>query len=372
MNFCKESDRYIALYVDDLLEPKEKAEFLNHVEHCSECKQKLDQMSLIADLCREDDGISLPDDFSLSLHNRLAELNVQEKNSKIRPFAYNKKWIAGLSTAAVLVISLFAYNMLPNMNPSKTASMSDNGVAMDAAAAGGSSAQNYGGSQEKASAAPEVQARTGVAPNSQRAGETTESAKVEITTKEQNSSQDAPSEDSTTSARKSAESKTLPKMAEESTFDTMFSIMAIATQYNESSVELRLDITTKQLEITALKQVMKEVGAEEVYVSLSDQGEIQYFDYRMPLNRYDELFPKATNVYHLKLTPVTEIVKNDITAVYDELNIQKNDVEQNIEANRQKGLDVTELETERNTLIQKINDILVKNDSISVKISIYR
>lgn len=371
MNFCKESDRYISLYVDDLLNPNEKEEFLKHIEHCIECSMKLKEMSLIADICREDDAIQLPDDFASSLHNRLVEMNIQEKNSKVKPFVYNKKWIAGLSTAAVIAISLFAYNMLPHVNLSKTSSMSDNGIAMDSAVTGEGSAQSYGGSQEKAAAAPETQESLSVAQNSQRAGDADDSTKVEITTKDQSSSKDAAASDKSASQRKSSESTALPKIAEESTLDTMFSIMVIAAQYYENSVELRLDITTKRIEIDALKQVMKELGATEAFVDRSEDGEIQSFDYTMPLERYDQLFARAA-VYHVKLTATTDIVKNDVTALYHELNAKKNELDQKIEAAKEEGEDISALEAERNTLIQKINDIIVKNDRISVKIVIYR
>ena len=51
MNFCEESDSYISLYIDDMLEEKEKEEFLIHIKQCAKCAQKLNEESYFADLC---------------------------------------------------------------------------------------------------------------------------------------------------------------------------------------------------------------------------------------------------------------------------------------------------------------------------------
>ena len=119
MNFCKECDEYISLYIDELLDDETKSDFLEHMNNCRHCSAKFEEALYCSELCKEEQDIPLPENFSEALHIRLQQVsessNNKNKQEKLVFIVKSKRFIASLSTAAVLVISLLAYNLMPSM-----------------------------------------------------------------------------------------------------------------------------------------------------------------------------------------------------------------------------------------------------------------
>lgn len=400
MNFCMESDEYISLYIDDLLNEEQKEEFLKHINECSECAQKFKEASFIAQLCRESDDIELPVDFSSSLHKRLVDLDAQETKNRNKLLIFNKKWIAGLSTAAVIVISLLAYNLLPQVGYKS----SDTGMAASDRAASQNSSQALGGSEiengEQAEAFSDA-AQSADANSSSSAAKSAEPS-IQITSKENadvsvKSQFQSDSKSTETVANDTQLAMTFnPKQAIEEdkinqratdsidqpvtkiaggNEESLFTIMGTGLKYYSNCAELSLNVITQRIEIDVLKKLMSELGAVVIPFDVKKDAGItnqEFLDYNMPLNQYYELIHRSVNEYDLKLSAKTDIIQTDITKEYNELNTQKADIVRKISEAKTKGEDTSVLESTQKELSEKINNILMKNSMISVRIFIYR
>ncbi len=400
MNFCMESDEYISLYIDDLLNEEQEEEFLKHVNECSECAQKFKEASFIVQLCRESDDIELPVDFSSSLHKRLVDLDAQETKNRNKLLIFNKKWIAGLSTAAVLFISLLAYNLLPQVGYKS----SDTGMAASDRAASQNSSSAFGSSEiengEKAEAFLDA-AQSADANSSSSAAKSAEPS-IQITSKEnadvsvksqfqsdpKSNGQDANDtqlamtfnpkqaieEDKNNQRATDSIDQPATKIAggkEES----LFTIMGSGLKYYSNYAELSLSVITQRIEIDVLKKLMSELGAVVIPFDVKKDVGItnqEFLDYNMPLTQYYELIHRAVNEYDLKLSAKTDIIQTDITKEYNELNTKKADIDRRIAEAKSKGVDFSDLESAQKELSEKINNILMKNSMISVRIFIYR
>jgi len=300
MNFCKESDKYISLYLDELLDDKSRIEFLKHIEGCSQCTPKLKESSYIAAICREDQGIQLRENFSSSLHERLLEISPKQSKNKFVAFVYNKKFIASLSTAAILAVSLLAYNLLPQMGTSKSpTSMANETVQVKAYSKANG---NFGSSEDKSnlkpggtgnnaltskqanSASAEIQANSASAEiqadsASSDSTATGTQADIKVTTatadvtvtfsksspieKTQNNVQAKEDQDK---AETSPNSNEASKRKEN---EATYNIMALedpsdTNKYFSNYAELNLKVSDQRIEIEDFRKFMKEAGAIEL------------------------------------------------------------------------------------------------------------
>lgn len=403
MNFCEESDNYISLYIDEMLEEKEEKEFLKHIGQCAECAQKLKEESYFADLCKNDEAVKLPPDFSASLHARLLEVN--EKESKFKKnFLYNKKIIAGLSTAAVLAVSLLAYSLIPKIGISKD-EMSMSAADDRTTAASVSSAESAGAPrQEQAQAVrqePEKAAADDLngdikfskgqagsnseisdtdreaepSANKQQIAGTAEAGALKKgeTVKTKSSERTQPLEETQQTAEKKA-----PNTPEEDQVRVTIALTEDekveykSTQYVSNYSELDL-IVSSVSDYDNLKQFMAELGAAEqkniLYGTTAGiTGVPEYTDYTLPLALYDSLKFQALTKYSLQLVTKTDIIKNDITSEYNELNSQKLEVQKKIDETLSRGEDAAALENEKLKLTDEINKLTDKKDMITVRI----
>ncbi len=424
MNFCDKSDLYISLYIDEQLELKEKEEFEKHLEKCTHCAQKLKEESYFVQLCKEDEEIILPKDFSASLHSRLMEISREENNktnettNKKKLFFMNRKLMAFISTAAVIVLSLLAYGLIPELGSGmKKASSLNESASMQAAvpenagAGTGSSksaaADNYSDenvnstfsdSSEENTADNTADITAGVSDGGgQKTADSKKNSIAGITEfkVEKGSEQAAgsrkfkvkasleqPAEDSikygaaTNSDDASNGSENANAMADEQRI-LGFAMPVENTsdlQYFTNYIEMTLAIESGDAEMESLNKLMTEYGASEqssgmvqgFLANLKDSA--AYVEYSISLSDYATLQNQAQLKYKLELKAKTDIIKKDITEEYNSLENKKNELENKINEALDKGEDITALETEKSSLIEQINSLIARQEMITIRI----
>lgn len=396
MNFCEESDLYISLYIDNLLEESHKEKFLQHIEECPHCAQKLKEESYFAQLCQDNEEIALPDDFSASLHSKLIEVSEKEYNNSKKLFIFNKKVMAGLSTAAVVVISLLAYNLIPGLGTvmDKTSSSLSGGASAQSAAAAAGNADDSVHFSESVTAGNE-KGKYGA--NFAGADSSTESAPSSAAAQKASGVEQARPEADTVSGssgnsneRKAASAKKADKQSpavksskvEESSnlkITACFNIAADQAvkneqQYFSNYAEMDLSVSSAENEMEKLKLMMTDYGASEQesgmingYTANMD-GTAAYIEYSIPISVYGSLQSEALLKYKLDLKPKTDIIKNNITEEYNILTSQKLNIENKISEALKKGEDTSTFEAEKSTLIKKIDELAAKNRMITIRI----
>lgn len=401
MSFCNENNKYISLYIDDLLDEKTELLFKEHIKECSECSHKLEEMSLLAELCKEEDEIPLPEKFAASIHDRLISLDTNKAKSK--RFVYNKKLIASLSTAAILVISLFAYNLLPEINVKNQSTKAAESVQMESdsniigdRASGKSSDTSLYNSSESATANVAGNFADNVAETSDKTDDSNTQNKSEVHVVEQKedvkiamsfskSLAGEYGEDSGAAKEKSnvevpsvdGQKRQAEPDAQISSIDNEVALtMTTANSYYSNSIELNLNITSKRIEIDVLDKMMEELGSKKLENSdadvIIDEDTIEFIDYELSLVQYSKLESIAAEKYELDLSTKTEITKTDLTDEYNILNMQMIEIDEKITQAIINNESTSELELEKTNILNQINDIIMKKDMISVKIYICR
>ncbi len=387
MNFCKDIDMYISLYIDELLEDDVKEEFLKHIEDCGQCAQKLKEESFITGLCKDDEEFDLPNDFSASLHNKLLELNERENKSKKNLFIYNKKFIAGLSTAAVLAISLLAYNLLPGIstNSQKAGSFSKSASPEVASASDTSQAfaqfsGDSGNSSGSGEAGPSVESRQKVDDSLNFSQSAPLSGKASSPETDRGEKKVAPPAGTYKSRKADPGQSTVNQQnspAEDESLEQVQQYDLMKTEdklYFSNYAELSLKVSSAGKEFENLNKFMRELGA-------ANQGEDtartfaanpsaipEYTDYSMPLGLYSSLKNQALAKYQLELIEKTGIIKNDVTSEYNILVQQKLDIEEKINLALEKGEDTAALEAEKNNLQKEMDNLSANQGMITVRV----
>ena len=389
MNYCKQIDKYISLYLDELLDDKVKTEFLKHIYECNQCSSKLNEASYVADVCRENQDIQLPDNFSASLHERLLEAGGDKGENKIWTFVHNKRFIASLSTAAVLIVSLLAYNSFPHRGSLDTTSMANDALQVETSSADNS---EYGSSENKSAIIPKDKANSTSQSNSladssssngtmsnnassnntvanstsqnntiagstssKAAGTRTESMPTapskpvaqnpdvtvtfnkSVSNEEENNNQQASKcqdKETASSSNKECEKK---QGIDASCYTLNSKNQTDTNQYFLNYAELNLKVSSADMEIEDLREIMKDFNAIELKpvtinsevenstqnstdeskdnstnVVKSSEESPKYVDYYLPLSSYTELENVATKQFNLKLSVKTDIIKTMI------------------------------------------------------------
>ena len=407
MIFCDNSDLYISLYIDDELEQSDKEEFLKHIEECPQCAQKLREESVFTQFINDEEAVELPDDFSSSLHSKLIEVSKKDYNNKNRLLFFNKKIMAALSTAAVVVISLLAFKLLPDMwqgmdktgysgsaapqaaagtaerqlqSEADTAGNADNGSVNSSAAADDKAVPKTNGaaadSTQIQSEQKEAAARSSVS-NSKLKGVVETSGmedfkvKASVKTDSQETSENssvAGNTGNTPADGVDNESEKIVAFAMSEPADGKKPL------YYKNYVELNLTVSPSETEAEKLKKLMSEQDAVEQASGLMDgfaanyAGTVAYTDYIIPLNAYGSLKSEALLKYKLELKAKTDIIKTDVTEEYNNLEIQKKDTENKISEALNKGQDTTALEAEKSTLVEQTDKIIAQSGMMTVRI----
>lgn len=423
MNFCKECDEYISLYIDGLLEEEIKSEFLKHAEQCNECSAKFKAATYISELCKEE--IPLPEDFSSSLHNRLQEasrsINKKNNESKFMLIIHSKKLIASLSTAAVLVISLLAYNLLPNMSPMKLSSQDavttqleteqtenkkdsdiDNSVNRKNSTEVEESAQYQASSNSFLSNDQDKDAEQSVAVVVSEDKEITQKFSKSI------SSENKENNDSKNIAKKrnlqgdvvasTSSDDTHNNLKDDSTIYMMTSGNASDSEKHISNYsEIKIKVSAHGTEIEDIKTLMSDIGGCQLITHLNDSiieksdansaesadkansdnlvyalekpdlDATNYIDYYLTLEQYSMLASQASK-YNLEIISKTDIIKKDISQIYNDLNKQKIEINKKIAEASKNGEDISAYEAEKAKITEEINKIGDIKEMVVVRI----
>ncbi len=410
MNFCKECDEYISLYIDELLDDKTKSEFLKHMNICSHCSAKFEEALYCAELCKAEKDIELPENFTQELHRRLQEVSQgsdkNNKQGKLMLIIKNKRLIASLSTAAVLVISLLAYNLMPNM-VSKNASTANYSEAsqienIEASDKTGNyfgksevekNTENQGSKDSKVSSKKVTEeSATGVI-SEEKDIKLTFSEPLQ-TEKKENDVIDNNPQMRTFQVEEGVgtDSGTQDTQQENDAFLYSLSGNKFDTAKHISNyAEIKMEVSEQRTEIEQLKLLMKEIGASELHTVFdnklnsaesSDKADLnasiyesatsfvvasEYVDYYLPLNQYSRLEAMAEK-YHMEFSSKTDIIKKDISEIYNELNKKKEEIDNKItEASKNKE-DTSAYEAEKERLTEEMNKIIDEKEIVVVRV----
>lgn len=423
MNFCKKSDEYISLYLDGLLEDKKKEQFIDHIEKCAICAKKLEEASFIADTCNEMPVMDLPENFELSLHKRLVKENQNQAKSRFAFLIQNRKLISVLSTAAVVAVSLLAYNFLPqSVSPHKYSAASNSMTASEPAIDSIGSSNN---TAERNMSSDAVSSRGNAA------NETTNSATVRPSESNPGQSSNTIQEKKGTAKHSAKENKTKPdiytrqyrtkdyikdnadivdnsnmaardlsksKQSDDVLYTLDFGGGGGNNNYISNYSEMSLKLSDNTSDINEFIAYIEKSGASEVKASepkslvgsnfdkeagnagtqnnpappppppVSPQQQTdEYKEYYMPLSLYNTISEKASQ-YHLELNAKTDIIVDDITSNYNELNKQISEVDNKIIEASEKGTDITSLEEEKAKLVKERDKLQSERDMITVRI----
>ncbi len=377
MDFCKESDYYISLYIDDMLEEAIKAEFENHLNECGKCSQKVKEALTLAELCRESDDIMLPQNFSSSLHDRLVEVAEKQKENKGKLFIYNKKLIAGLSTAAVLVLSLLAYSLLPHTNLNrKNDSISSGTTAFTSTEDSVKDAAKNSAAASKEEAVQNPNALESNSnesqPSSDKPAASKGSGALKDYPKKRVFEEKGENKVVSKSSQSIQEADEKLKDSKESIFRTKTAAAPMEYYSNTAEVVLNTDTKDKENKDEALKGLMSELGGKELIAddkTIAFMANSSYSDYVLPLESFTKIQQLANDKYNLDISIKIPVTKENITEKYKELEKQRNELSQKISDMEVKGNDTVTLEKERDDLSQKMDEIVKNSGMITVRIS---
>ncbi|QNU68362.1 zf-HC2 domain-containing protein [Ruminiclostridium herbifermentans] len=417
MNFCKDCDEYISLYLDELLDDETKSDFLEHMEQCSQCSAKFEDALFCAELCKEEQEIPLPENFSETLHIRLQQVSEStNKNNTREKLAFiikSKRLIASLSTAAVLVISLLAYNLMPSMvtkdqstaNYSETAQMEMSKMAEDTDNSGDISVNSEEEKSIQAKANGENNISSTNDTKEAAAGGPSEDAKIKITFSEPataDKKEDTIADNSfkmrTFEDRENTESGSKDVLLENDTLQ--YSILGNnldTKEYISNYSEIKMEVSAEGTEIEKLKLLMNDVGASELHifadnnivedsnmifagspdkdnsnVSTNEIAEAfvtdpEYIDYYLTLNQYSLLEAKAAK-YHLEFNSKTDIIKKDVTHIYNEINKKQEEIDNKITNASKNNEDVSVYQAEKERLTEELNKITNEKEIVVLRI----
>ncbi len=373
MDFCKESDYYVSLYIDDMLEEAIKADFEKHLNECSKCSHKVKEALAFAELCRESGDMMLPQNFSSSLHNRLVEVSEDQKVNKGKLFIYNKKLIAGLSTAAVLIICFVAYNLLPHTDLNRQAAGISTGITASnsAQASTGDSAsstqepvQNFSTQKSNNNASQ---------PSSDKLTAENSRSTVKDYPKKRVTEEQGENKAVLKSSKSTKKMDTESEEETESVYKTKIAEDTVSMQYFSNTAEMTLNSETqdKENEDEALKGLMSELGGKELTVdddTVFIMAQNNYVDYVIPLDSFTKIQQLANDKYNLDISIKLPVTKENITEQYNELEKQRDELTQKINNMEIKGENTLTLEKERNDLSQKMDEIVKNSGMITVRI----
>lgn len=426
MNFCKECDEYISLYIDGLLEEKIESEFIKHVEQCSECSAKFEAASYLAELCKGEE-IPLPENFSASLHTRLQEvsgnINIKNNESKFMFVIKSKRFIASFSTAAVLVISLMAYNLLPNMGTIESTSKDSESAQIkteqkieNKQAADSNNTANKN-SSSKIDEATQYEASSNStlsdtkSANASNSVVTTDDKDIKVTFNKSTHSEKTESKTDKNNVKERAYQGDKGKSESSTEKDTdktkkalMFSTALDAPSDNASDTgkhisnyaEIKVDVSPNGTEIEDLKKLMSDVGAYQITAyannNVAEKSDInstdstakansdastyktvnttlpvpEYIDYCLTLSQFSKL-ESQTAKYNVEFSSKTDIIEKDVSQIYNDLNKQKIEIDNKISIALEKGENISAYEAERERLTKEMGKIITEKDIVIVR-----
>lgn len=104
---CKEMQKKIPRYLNDELNSRETLQFINHVEHCMECKEELSIQYLVLEgTARLEDGSSFDLNKELKAKLENSRAGVRRKR-KMNAILYTMEIFAFFAIAFILMLVFF-------------------------------------------------------------------------------------------------------------------------------------------------------------------------------------------------------------------------------------------------------------------------
>ncbi len=414
MNFCKECDEYISLYIDELLDDETKSDFLEHMNNCRHCSAKFEEALYCAELCKEEQDMPLPENFSEALHIRLQQVsessNKKNKQEKLVFIIKSKRFIASLSTAAVLVISLLAYNLMPSM-VTKNDSTANYSEAPQLESKKAQTTDNLGdlnsevGKSMQDQASGENNLSSAKSTEEVAAGVMSEDKDIKLTFSEsiptdnkENAATDNNLRVRTFQVEQGVDTDSGSQDAQQKNDALLYSISSNnpdTAKYISNYSEIKMAVSAERKEIEQLKLLMNDIGASELHkvsennvdknmnsAENSDKAnsntsaiesatsfiiDQEYVDYYLPINQYS-LLETRSEKYHLEFNSKTDIIKKDISEIYNELNKKKVEIDNKITIASKNKEDTSAYEAEKERLIQEMNKIINEKEIVVVRI----
>lgn len=423
MDYCKEFDEYVTLYIDELLDDATKSAFLNHIAHCSKCSVRFSDAMYCAELCRGEQDIQLPENFAESLHTRLQEVkevsengnknnsidnNIAHEQGKLVYLLKSKRLIASLSTAAVLVISLLAINLLPNINMSdhskSLADYSDNtrienkedgniSETHSNSISSGVDKSVHNEESEKPSSSDNLnskaKASTGVIAvegNDKKVANTQPSVSNKNEQNPRSRAIQGTEEAIATSMNPDTDQKdtvSLYSFANSKEFDS-------DNKFVSNYVEIKMKVSDEQKDISNLDLLMNEIGATELHTpynslvgnnagnTVASTGKanqdaqskttvLKYKDYYLTLNQNKKLDSSAEK-FNLEFSSKTDIIKKDVSSIYNEIKNQKTEIDNIITNAAQNNQDTSNYDVDKAILTKEMDTIANEKEIVIVRV----
>lgn len=103
---CNKTKKQISLYIDDMLDCKERTRFEHHIEKCGLCRSELDKLTGIVNMCKDIPDEDIPENFKQQLHNKLINLK-DEGHRKGNIVFLRNRYIKVCSTIAAGILIVF-------------------------------------------------------------------------------------------------------------------------------------------------------------------------------------------------------------------------------------------------------------------------
>ncbi len=365
---CNKIDFYASMYIDNMLSEIEVKQFENHLLSCEECKSRYNELKNIVETCDEIDEIPLPLDFEQMLHNKLLAISPQKKNVILAFMLQYKRMLATVGTAAIILVTLLAYNLIPYYS----ASRNDSSAAQNVEVADKSTAaygKFAGGSIENAEANSK---ETGDAINDIAASEPStnviasiaeiDGTKIKVTAKESEAAKSNANVKNPKNKSEATNSKSEDEvigafgtsLPTDDPNNNAFTIMG-TEEIKIPLIEYNVASTEGSPEQAIIDSAIIKMGGQQQLTAAS----IQVLEYRLPIDAYTNDFKEkieAVSGVGLTLTTNSAI---DLTEQYKILISQKSEIESQIAAKPDETeLDSLKIELESvNVKLKEIEDM---------------
>lgn len=119
---CKKISEKISLYIDGQLSENEMNIVSEHIKDCEKCRHEYEQLKSILQFVSEEPMIELPEDYKVTLNEKLKECKQEIPVKKNKKF----KWKRYTAIAAGLVIMVMSVSMFNNKDFSKEKAVEEN------------------------------------------------------------------------------------------------------------------------------------------------------------------------------------------------------------------------------------------------------
>lgn len=131
MGKCKRISRLIYKEADGIITDKEKKYLLKHIEDCKKCREEYMLVTNILRELKEEENKPLPENFKVSLREKLIEYNLNKESSI--PF-YKQKWV-NIAVTCCVALGIISFALSGNLKDAKnietTEGTSDLAIASD-------------------------------------------------------------------------------------------------------------------------------------------------------------------------------------------------------------------------------------------------